>query len=69
MPYEKVLMAIETFTEWGFHVVPGKTLGNQYHYFSGTDEERLEDLQHMMDDTYKSSFLRKRRLWPGKDNR
>lgn len=45
-------MAIETLTEWGFHVVPGKTLGSQYHYFSGTDEERLADLQHMLDEKH-----------------
>jgi muramoyltetrapeptide carboxypeptidase len=50
MPYEKAVMAIETFTEWGFHIVPGKTLGSQFNYFSGTDEERLTDLQQMMDD-------------------
>lgn len=50
MPYEKAVMAIETFTEWGFHIVPGKTLGHQFNYFSGTDEERLTDLQQMMDD-------------------
>ena len=50
MPLEKVQTAIETFTEWGFKVMPGKTLGHQFHYFSGTDEERLTDLQHMMDD-------------------
>lgn len=51
MPYEKAVMAIETLTEWGFHIVPGKTLGKQFNYFSGTDEERLTDLQQMMDDT------------------
>ena len=28
----------------------GKTLGHQFNYFSGTDEERLNDLQQMMDD-------------------
>ena len=50
MPYEKALTAIETLTEWGFHVVPGKTLGSHYHYFSGTDKERLLDLQTMLDD-------------------
>ena len=27
MPYEKATTAIETLTGWGFHVVPGKTLG------------------------------------------
>lgn len=50
MPYDKAVMAIETLTKWGFHVIAGKTLGHQFHYFSGTDEERLDDLQSMMDD-------------------
>jgi len=50
MPYEKTVMAIETLSKWGFKVIQGKTLGHQFHYFSGTDEERLKDLQSMMDD-------------------
>ncbi|HXR85141.1 MAG TPA: LD-carboxypeptidase [Hanamia sp.] len=50
MPFEKAQICIETLTSWGFKVVPGKTLGNQFNYFSGTDIERLHDLQHMMDD-------------------
>lgn len=50
MPYEKAVTAIETLKEWGYKVVVGKTLGNQYNYFSGTDEERLADLQSMLDD-------------------
>ena len=50
MPYEKAAAAIETFTKWGFNTVPGKTLGKQFHYFSGTDRERVNDLQQMMDD-------------------
>ena len=50
MPHEKAATAIETLSEWGFHILPGKTLGHQFNYFSGTDEERLTDLQQMMDD-------------------
>ena len=50
MPYENAVTAIETLTGWGFKISPGKTLGHQFNYFSGTDEERLADLQHMMDD-------------------
>jgi muramoyltetrapeptide carboxypeptidase len=50
MPFEKAQTCIETLTAWGFKVNPGKTLGNQSNYFSGTDKERLHDLQHMMDD-------------------
>ncbi|MGH2566647.1 MAG: LD-carboxypeptidase, partial [Ginsengibacter sp.] len=48
MPYERASTAIKTLTDWGFHVLPGKTLGHQFNYFSGTDEERLDDLQQMM---------------------
>jgi muramoyltetrapeptide carboxypeptidase len=50
MPFEKAQTCIETLTRWGFEVIPGKTLGHQFNYFSGTDEERCKDLQRMMDD-------------------
>lgn len=49
MPFEKAQTCIETLTAWGFKVVVGKTLGNQFNYFSGMDKERLKDLQSMMD--------------------
>jgi muramoyltetrapeptide carboxypeptidase len=57
MPYEKASTAIETLKEWGFRVIVGKTLGNQYNYFSGTDEERLADLQQMLDDNSINAIL------------
>jgi muramoyltetrapeptide carboxypeptidase len=50
MPLEKAQTCIETLTRWGFKVIVGKTLGNQFNYFSGTDEERCNDLQQMLDD-------------------
>lgn len=50
MPYEKAQTAINILQQWGFKVKTGFTLGNQNNYFSGTDEERLNDLQTMMDD-------------------
>lgn len=50
MPLEKAQTCIETLSAWAFKVIPGKTLGNQFNYFSGTDKERLHDLQRMMDD-------------------
>lgn len=34
----------------GFTVVQGRTVGNGVHYMAGTDEERLHDLQSMLDD-------------------
>ena len=50
MPLEKAQTCIETLTSWGFKVIAGKTLGHQFNYFSGTDKERLHDLQQMMND-------------------
>ena len=32
-------------------------MGNQFHYFSGTDEERLNDLQQMLDDDTVNAIL------------
>ncbi len=50
MPFERMQYCIETLQHWGFKVVLGKTAGHQFNYFSGTDEERLDDLQSMLDD-------------------
>ena len=50
MAYEKAQTCIDTLQQWGFKVKVGKTLGNQFHYFSGTDEERLGDFQSMLND-------------------
>ncbi len=50
MPTEKYQTCVETLINWGFKVVIGKTPGHQFNYFSGTDEDRLKDLQQMMDD-------------------
>ena len=50
MPAEKAATCISVLQQWGYKVVTGKTLGSQFHYFSGTDEERLADLQQMLDD-------------------
>ena len=48
---EKALRCIETLQGWGFEVILGKTLGsNSQNYFSGTDEERVSELQEMIDD-------------------
>ncbi len=50
MPAKKAAKCIETLQQWGYHVKAGKTLGQHFHYFSGTDEQRLNDLQQMLDD-------------------
>ncbi|MES2329436.1 MAG: LD-carboxypeptidase [Bacteroidota bacterium] len=57
MPYEKAATCISVLQDWGYKVRPGKTLGSQFHYFSGTDEERLADLQVMLDDKEVKAIL------------
>ncbi|MEP6616620.1 MAG: LD-carboxypeptidase [Ginsengibacter sp.] len=57
MPYEKAHTAITVLQEWGFMTKTGSTLNGQYHYFSGTDEERLNDFQKMMDDDSVKAIL------------
>lgn len=51
MSAEKARTCVETLQQWGYKVKLGKTLGSDSAtYFSGTDEERLNDFQQMMDD-------------------
>ena len=51
MPVEKVSECIRVLNEeWGFLTKVGNTIGKQFNYFSGTDEERLKDFQQMLDD-------------------
>lgn len=49
MPFEKMAACIDRLKSWGLHVQLGSTTNNQFHYFSGTDEQRLTDLQEMLD--------------------
>jgi muramoyltetrapeptide carboxypeptidase len=51
MPRERAQTCIDTLQEWGYQVKPGATLGGDSgNYFSGSDKERLADLQQMLDD-------------------
>ncbi|HCL82439.1 MAG TPA: LD-carboxypeptidase [Chitinophagaceae bacterium] len=51
MAAEKIIPCVNTLKSWGFRVKVGKTVGgNSTNYFSGTDSERLADLQEMLDD-------------------
>ena len=51
MSTEKAQACITTLQSWGFEVMVGKTLGSSSkNYFSGTDEDRRDELQAMMDD-------------------
>ncbi len=42
--------AIAKIKEWGFEIAIGTTVGKKDFTFGGTDEERLQDLQQMLDD-------------------
>lgn len=57
MPPENMQTCVETLTAWGFQVCKGKTTATRHHYFSGTDAERLADLQRMLDDTSVDAIL------------
>lgn len=52
MAMEKVAECIRVLQEdWGFRIRIGATVGSEStNYFSGTDEERVGDLQQMLDD-------------------
>ena len=58
MPVEKASECIRVLNEeWGFQTKVGKTVGNEFNYFSGTDEERLNDFQQMLDDDEVKAIL------------
>jgi muramoyltetrapeptide carboxypeptidase len=58
MATERTISCIHTLKSWGFRVKIGKTVGgNSLNYFSGTDAERLDDLQSMLDDEGISAIL------------
>jgi muramoyltetrapeptide carboxypeptidase len=46
----RVANAAAILQQWGYRVVEGETVGNEFHYFSGDDATRLRDLQRMLDD-------------------
>jgi len=51
MEAKKVQACIKALQQWGFEVMVGKTIGSKSNtYFSGTDEERRDELQAMLDD-------------------
>jgi muramoyltetrapeptide carboxypeptidase len=51
MPFEKMETCINALQDWGYNVRMGSTThSSSPNYFSGTDEERLNDLQQMLDD-------------------
>ena len=54
---ERVEPAVAILEEWGYVVKQGKTIGTEHFYFSGTDAERLADLQAMLDDREVDAIL------------
>lgn len=51
MQKDRVQHCIDTLQKWGYDVMLGKTIGSHSeNYFSGTDEERADELQAMLDD-------------------
>ena len=50
IPLEKVQNCIQILEKWGYQVRLGKTVGAKKDSFSGTDTERVTDLQFMLDD-------------------
>jgi muramoyltetrapeptide carboxypeptidase len=58
MAAEKAQTCINTLQSWGFDVMVGKTLGSDStNYFSGTDEERRNEMQAMLDDENINAIL------------
>ncbi len=57
MPAENAATCIKTLESWGYKVKTGSTLGSQYHYFSGDDKERTQDLQKMLNDSSIKAIL------------
>lgn len=47
---EEIQFAIDTFEKWGLKVVLGKNLFGSENQYSGSDEQRTNDLQEMLDD-------------------
>jgi len=58
MAMNKAQACIQTLEEWGYRVKIGNTLGpDAVNYFSGSDEERLADLQQMLNDDEVKAIL------------
>ncbi len=58
MPIEKMQSCIEILDSWGYTVELGATThSSSTNYFSGTDEERLNDMQIMLDNKHIKAIL------------
>lgn len=50
MDADAAAYAARVFTNWGYQVRLGRTVGSSFHNFSAPDAERLDELQLMLDD-------------------
>jgi muramoyltetrapeptide carboxypeptidase len=58
MAAEKAQTCIDTLQQWGYQVMVGKTLGSaSSNYFSGSDNDRANELQAMLDDPVIKAIL------------
>jgi muramoyltetrapeptide carboxypeptidase len=57
IPLERVQTCVQTLEAWGYKVILGKTVGAKHYTFSGTDEQRAEDLQTMLDNPKVKAIL------------
>jgi muramoyltetrapeptide carboxypeptidase len=48
--FEEVFPAMKLLQKWGLEVILGTHVFGKHHQFSGTDEQRRQDLQQMLDD-------------------
>lgn len=54
---EAIQPAIAKLKEWGFQIKVGSTVGKRDNSFGGTDAERLQDFQSMLDDANIKAIL------------
>jgi muramoyltetrapeptide carboxypeptidase len=47
---EEIKSAVQKMKDWGFEVLIGKTVGMKEFTYAGPDQERIKDLQLMLDD-------------------
>lgn len=46
---EAIFKAKEVFEDWGYNVIIGDSVFNEFHHFAGSDTERLNDMQWALD--------------------
>jgi muramoyltetrapeptide carboxypeptidase len=51
LAFQNAQACVSTLQQWGYNVQMGATVGLQYHYFAGTDAQRLQDLQEALNST------------------